>query len=193
MMHTDAGHKNVLGFWIYLMTDLLMFAVLFATYAVLRTSTFGGPTENELFSLPFVLIETMILLTSSFTVGVAILNVDREKNAIRHVATWLIITFVLGVSFLAMELDEFGKLIADGHNWQSSAFLSSFFSLVGTHGLHIASGLLWILIMLVKMWQRGEINHNTARQITLLSLFWHFLDVVWIFIFSFVYLMGVGL
>jgi cytochrome o ubiquinol oxidase subunit 3 len=163
----EAAHsfdKNTFGFWIYLMTDLLMFAVLFATYAVLHNNTFGGPSSRELFSLPSALIETLILLTSSFTCGLAI-------------------------SFLWLEVTEFRSMIAEGHSFQTNAFLSSFFTLVGTHGLHITFGLIWMAIMMVYVLIKG-LNHNIARKLTLLSLFWHFLDIVWIFIFTIVYLMG---
>ncbi len=172
------------------MTDLLMFAVLFATYAVFRNNTFGGPGEQELFSLPFVLTETLILLTSSFTAGLTMLALHRENK--NQVTVWLIITFLLGGAFLYMEVSEFNKLIAEGHTWQTSAFLSSFFTLIGTHGLHIAVGMFWITTLLIKMWSQG-MTTSTVRQITLLNLFWHFLDIVWIFIFSIVYLMGASL
>lgn len=176
------------GFWIYLMTDLIMFAVLFACYAVLHTATAGGPTTNELFNLPFVLIETLLLLMSSFTIGLAILASHQQK--IRNVISWLVVTGILGATFLSMELYEFNKLIAEGSGFTRSAFLSSYFSLVGTHGVHIAVGLLWIIIMIIATLRKG-LTASNIRKITLLSLFWHFLDIVWIFIFTIVYLMGV--
>ena len=179
--------KIFFGFWVYLMTDLLMFAVLFATYAVLRNNTFGGISIQEIFDPPFVLVETLILLTSSFTCGLAILAVNRNNKNL--VLTWFRVTFLLGVAFLTMELTEFSHLISEGSSFQASAFLSSFFTLVGTHGLHIAVGLLWMTVLLVKTWQRG-LETSTKRQLTLLSLFWHFLDLVWIFIFTIVYLIG---
>jgi cytochrome o ubiquinol oxidase subunit 3 len=186
-MEHERNDTTFLGFWIYLMTDLVMFAVLFSTYAVLHTSTFGGPTSQQLFHLPFVLIETMILLTSSFTMGLAILSIEAKK--IRSVVSWLTVTGLLGVAFLSMEIYEFHNLIRDGATFTRSAFLSSYFSLVGTHGLHIAVGLLWIIIMLFIIARRG-LSESTARKLTLLSFFWHFLDIVWIFIFTIVYLMG---
>lgn len=187
-MEHDRNDKITFGFWVYLMTDLIMFAVLFAAYAVLHGNTFGGPSARELFNLPNALAETLILLTSSFTCGLAMLAVHRnEKNTS---LVWLGTTFFLGISFLAMELTEFGQLIFDGNTWQRSAFLSSFFTLVGTHGFHITSGLIWIFIMMIMVSRRGLTPTNT-RKLVSLSLFWHFLDIVWIFIFTFVYLMGV--
>ncbi len=178
----------VFGFWVYLMTDLLMFAVLFACFAVLRGRTYGGPLESELISLPFVLIETLFLLTSSFTVGLAM--VYAKAKDLKSVIISLIITFVLGAGFLLMELYEFNKLISEGHTWQSSASLSSFFALVGLHGIHIGAGLVWLFIIILYIKKRGLIPLS-IRKLTLFSLFWHFLDIVWIFIFTIVYLMGV--
>lgn len=182
-----ANDRVAFGFWVYLMTDLLMFAVLFATFAVLRDSTYGGPSGRELFSLPFVLIETFILLTSSFTAGIGMLAARLgNKN---QVLAWFGITFLLGLSFLGMELYEFAEFIHEGHTWQASASLSAFFTLVGTHGLHITSGLLWMATTMIFIWKRG-LNEHMVRKLGLLSLFWHFLDIVWIFIFTIVYLMA---
>lgn len=180
--------KTFFGFWTYLMTDCMLFATLFATYVVLQHSTAGGPSGRELFNLPFVLTETIILLTSSFTAGIAVLGIQRQSRG--QIMTFLIITFVLGAAFLGLELSEFSRLAADGSSWQRSGFLSAFFTLVGTHGLHIASGLLWLVVVATQLWQRGVTAH-VARRLTLFGLFWHFLDVVWIFIFTIVYLMGV--
>jgi cytochrome o ubiquinol oxidase subunit III len=183
----QANERIMFGFWVYLMTDLLMFAVLFATFAVLRDSTFGGPTGRELFSLPLALAETLILLTSSFTAGVGMLAARRgSKN---QVLVWFGITFLLGLAFLGLELNEFAKFIHEGHTWQSNASMSAFFTLVGTHGLHITSGLLWMGTTLGFIMTRG-LNSQLVRKLTLLSLFWHFLDIVWIFIFTIVYLMA---
>lgn len=180
--------KTQLGFWVYLMTDIVLFATLFATYAVLRESTFGGPSGKELFDMPFVLTETLLLLTSSFTCGLAIIALHRQNKT--QVLGWFLITFLLGVAFLVMEVTEFRQLLHEGNGWQRSGFLSSFFALVGTHGLHILVGLLWMLMMGVQIIQKG-ITHHTSRRLVLLGMFWHFLDVVWIFIFTIVYLMGV--
>ena len=173
------------GLWVYLMTDLLMFAVLFAVYAVLRGSTFGGATGKELFSLPLALTETLILLTSSFTSGLGMLAARRGNK--RPVLMWFGITFLLGASFLGLEIREFAEFVHEGHTPQSSAFLSSFFTLVGTHGTHITFGLLWMITSMVFVQIRG-LNANMVRKLSLLSLFWHFLDIVWIFIFTIVYL-----
>jgi cytochrome o ubiquinol oxidase subunit 3 len=177
-----AASKTIFGFWVYLMTDCVLFATLFAVFAVQRHSTFGGPGGQELFSLPFVLTETLILLTSSFTCGLGIL-----KNL---VFTLFGITFLLGAAFLSLELNEFHKLALEGNSWQRSGFLSAFFTLVGTHGAHITAGLLWMTVMMMRIYQRGLTSANIKR-LTLLSLFWHFLDIVWIFIFTIVYMMGV--
>jgi cytochrome o ubiquinol oxidase subunit 3 len=181
--------KTMLGFWTYLMTDCVLFASLFATYAVLRGSTFGGPSDRELFDLPFVLVETLLLLVSSFTAGLAILGMHARSKS--QVIVWFSITFILGASFLAMELTEFSHLVAEGNSWSRSGFLSAFFTLVGTHGLHIATGLLWLGVLLFQVIRRG-FTASVTRRLVLFSLFWHFLDIIWIFIFTIVYLMGVA-
>lgn len=184
---TAIRERKTLGFWIYLMTDCLLFGSLFATFAVLRTNTFGGPSGADIFNLPFVLTETMILLTSSFTMGLAVLGMARGYK--KQALIWLVVTLLLGATFLAMELTEFSHLITDGHGWQQSAFLSSYFVLVGTHGFHIAVGLLWLAVVGVRLMKRG-FKATDIHRLSLLGIFWHFLDVVWIFIFSFVYLIG---
>jgi cytochrome o ubiquinol oxidase subunit 3 len=185
--HAQSNAKVQFGFWTYLMTDCLLFASLFATYAVLHNNTFGGPDGKELFSLPFVLAETMILLISSYTCGLAMLAA-RQKS-ISGVLGWFGVTFLLGLAFLTMELTEFHKLVIEGNSWQRSGFLSSFFTLVGTHGAHITSGLIWIVLMMVQVVRKG-LGGSTMKRLAMLSMFWHFLDVVWIFIFSIVYLLG---
>lgn len=179
--------KTVFGFWIYLMTDCVLFASLFATFIVLRGNTFGGPSGSEIFSMPYVLAETMILLVSSFTCGLGMLaayNKDKAKTIF-----WFGATFLLGLAFLAMEIYEFNHLIQEGHSWRASAFLSAFFTLVGTHGLHISIGLGWIAFLIARIRSQGITKINLKR-LTLLSLFWHFLDIVWIFIFTIVFLVG---
>ncbi len=184
--HEAAANDRVMfGFWIYLMTDLLMFAVLFAVYAVLHSHTLGGETGRDLFSLPLALTETLILLTSSFTCGIGMVAARRGIKA--RALLWFGITFALGLAFLSLELKEFAEFIHEGHTLRSDAFLSSFFVLVGTHGLHITSGLLWMAITLIFVIKRG-LNSHIIRKLALLSLFWHFLDIVWIFIFTIVYL-----
>lgn len=181
----EADDRIIFGFWIYLMTDLLMFAILFATFAVLHNNTLGGETGRQLFSLPQALTETIILLTSSFTCGIAMIAA-RQRNKLQTLL-WFGITFLLGLSFLGLELREFSEFIREGHTPHTNAFLSSFFALVGTHGLHITFGLLWMAITLFFVAKRG-INRHMLRKLTMLSLFWHFLDIVWIFIFTIVYL-----
>lgn len=180
-----ADDRTMFGFWVYLMTDLLMFAVLFAVFAVLRDSTDGGPGVVDLLSPDLAFINTLLLLTSSFTAGVGMLAAWRRDKS--QTLLWLGITFLLGFVFLCVELFEFYELIHAGHTMQSSAFLSSFFVLVGTHGLHIISGLVWLGAILVYVMKHG-LTHSNVRKLALLSLFWHFLDIVWIFIFTVVYL-----
>jgi len=182
-------NRSSVGFWIYLMTDCLLFASLFATFAVLRNATAGGPAGSDIFELPLVLTETVILLLSSFTCGMALLGL-KTKN-IRQIFIALGATYILGVAFLSIEVAEFAKLISEGHSWQQSAFLSAFFTLVATHGLHILAGLIWLVVLVVVLSRKG-ITPKFARQLTLFGLFWHFLDLVWIFIFTVVYLMGVA-
>lgn len=177
------------GFWVYLMTDCVLFATLFAAYAVLHNSTNGGPNAAELFSLRYVLVETLLLLTSSFTIGLAALAIDTRKR--RAALAWLVTTFILGTAFVAMEVHEFQHLIQEGNGPSRSAFLSSYFTLVGTHGLHILVGLIWMIVLAVIVLKRG-LNDVNGRQLGLLSMFWHFLDVIWIFIFTVVYLIGVS-
>ncbi|GGX92247.1 cytochrome o ubiquinol oxidase subunit III [Litchfieldella qijiaojingensis] len=186
--HHDAGGIKVFGFWVYLMSDLVIFGSLFATYAVLMKGTAGGPTGADIFELPFILVETFLLLFSSFTYGMAVLAMNAGR--IGQIKAWLGITFLLGAAFVGMEIYEFQHLIHEGFGPDRSAFLSAFFTLVGTHGLHVTFGLIWILVMLVQLHTKG-LNDVTRPRILCLSLFWHFLDIVWICVFSFVYLMGV--
>lgn len=198
MNHTDAlthreleehqvRERKTLGFWIYLMTDCVLFASLFAVFAVLRNATAGGPSGADLFDMPFVLVETMLLLTSSFTVGLAVLA---AKDGFKGQSlAWLACTFVLGAGFLGMELYEFAHLIQEGAGPQTSAFLSAFFVLVATHGIHIAVGLLWLLVVAYRLW-RFNFKKKDVFRLTIFGLFWHFLDIIWIFIFSIVYLIG---
>ena len=183
----EKDNVSIFGFWVYLMTDCVLFASLFATFAVLRNNTYGGSPGSELFSLPYVLTETLLLLTSSFSCGLAMLAARRGDK--RSVLLLFGLTFLLGAAFLGLELSEFRHLAADGNSWRRSGFLSSFFTLVGTHGLHISIGLLWMAISMYQVVRRG-LGRTTIRRLTMLSLFWHFLDIVWIFIFTIVYLLG---
>ncbi len=184
----EKASKTELGFWLYLMTDAMLFASLFATYMILRHSVNGGPGTHELFSLTFVLAETIILLTSSYTVGLA--HLALKNGRMREFARYFVTTIVLGISFLVLELSEFRSLIAEGHTWQTSAFLSGFFTLVGTHGIHILVGLIWAIVLGWALHRQGP-SVDMQRKFGLFSLFWHFLDIVWIFIFTIVYVLGV--
>jgi cytochrome o ubiquinol oxidase subunit 3 len=188
---TDEHHpeeSTMLGFWIYIMSDCLIFAVLFATYAVLGHSYAAGPSPADLFELPVVAINTSMLLFSSITYGFAMLMM--AKNDMKATLLWLAITGVFGAVFVGLELNEFWHLIQEGAGPQRSAFLSAFFTLVGTHGLHVTVGIVWLVTLMIQVGQRGLIAEN-KRRLMCLSMFWHFLDVVWIGVFSFVYLMGV--
>jgi cytochrome o ubiquinol oxidase subunit 3 len=185
--HEPAAGSTLLGFWIYLMSDALIFATLFATYGVLSTSYAGGPTQRELFELPLVALNTAILLVSSITYGFAMIAMQQGK--LGGTRLWLIVTALLGASFVGVELYEFGNLIAEGATPQRSAFLSAFFTLVSTHGLHVSFGILWIGVMLFQLGQRG-LHPENQKRLMCLSMFWHFLDVVWIGVFTFVYLLG---
>ena len=184
--HPENGTS--LGFWLYLMSDCLIFAGLFATFGVLGRSYAAGPTGKELFDLSLVAINTAFLLASSITFGFAMLQ--KQKKNVNGTLLWLAITGLLGAAFLAVELYEFHHLIHQGATPQRSAFLSSFFTLVGTHGIHVTFGLIWLITLMIQIKKHGLIEAN-VRRINCLSMFWHFLDVVWIGVFTFVYLMGV--
>jgi cytochrome o ubiquinol oxidase subunit 3 len=183
----ETGSTTLLGFWIYLMSDCILFAAVFAAYVVLSGATASGPAGKDLFDLPYVLLETFCLLTSSLTCGLAMLAVGRGRS--REVLGWLVATFVLGLAFIGMELHEFHGLIAARAGPDRSAFLSGFFTLVGTHGLHVAAGLLWTSVLIAQVLQRGLTRTNETR-LMCFSLFWHFLDVIWIGVFTVVYLRG---
>ena len=184
----EPGSATLLGFWIYLMCDALIFATLFATYGVLSSSYAGGPTPREIFELPLVALNTALLLVSSITYGFAMIAMQEGK--LGGVKFWLVVTGLLGAGFVGVELHEFGTLIAEGATPQTSAYLSAFFTLVATHGLHVTFGIVWICVMLVQLGQRGLVPDN-QRRLMCLSMFWHFLDIVWIGVFTFVYLLGV--
>lgn len=195
--HHDDHHDHdavvtanaTLGFWIYIMTDLILFATLFIGFQVLREHSAGGATQYEVFkeSLGFVFVETLVLLTSSFTFGMAHLA-QAQKN-IGKLQFWLCATFVLGAVFIGMEVYEFKHLIHAGQGPQVSAFLTSYFSLVGTHGLHVTSGLIWLAVIIFQIKKFG-LNATTNRRLMMLSIFWHFLDIVWVCVYTEVYLLG---
>ncbi|GAB4070785.1 cytochrome o ubiquinol oxidase subunit III [Ancylobacter sonchi] len=181
------GHSTALGFWIYLMSDCLIFAILFATFGVLGGNYAAGPGPRDLFDLNLVALNTTMLLLSSITYGFAMLAMDKER--VKATQVWLVITAVFGLAFLSIELYEFHHMIHEGAGPQRSAFLSAFFTLVGTHGLHVTFGIIWLVTLLVQVQKRGLITAN-KRRLMCLSMFWHFLDVVWIGVFTFVYLLG---
>jgi cytochrome o ubiquinol oxidase subunit III len=181
------GSSTMLGFWLYLMSDCLIFAMLFATFGVLGSNYAAGPSPKDLFDLPLVALNTSMLLLSSITYGFAMLTMD--KNRIASTQIWLAITGLFGLAFISIELYEFAHMIHEGATPQRSAFLSTFFTLVGTHGLHVTFGLVWLVTLMVQVARRGLIPAN-RRRLMCLSMFWHFLDVVWIGVFTFVYLMG---
>lgn len=184
---TNADSIDLFGFWMYIMTDCILFATLFAAFAVLHNHMYGGPSLKELVSLPYVFGESMFLLLSNLTYGLALLGLYKNKRA--KLVKWLIISIILGAGFLGMELNEFVHLVREGHSWQSSAGMSAFFTLVGTHGLHVFFGLLWMIILTIQT-TAFKTNANMHRRFTYLGLFWNFLDIVWIFVFTVVYLMG---
>ncbi|ANY15318.1 cytochrome o ubiquinol oxidase subunit III [Bordetella pseudohinzii] len=187
----EAHHPQngtLLGFWVYLMSDCLIFACLFATYGVLGRNYADGPTGAELFDLPLVAVNTSLLLLSSITYGFAMLEMQRKR--LGGVQAWLAVTGILGLGFLSLELYEFAHLIAEGAGPGRSAFLSAFFTLVGTHGLHVTFGIVWLLTMMAQLRLHGLIPAN-RRRLMCLSMFWHFLDLIWVGVFTFVYLMGV--
>ncbi len=184
--HPENG--TALGFWLYLMSDCLIFAALFAAYGVLGRSYAAGPNGAELFDLTLVAINTAFLLLSSITFGFAMLR--KQLGDVKGTLVWLAVTGLFGLAFLGLELYEFAHLIHQGAGPQRSAFLSSFFTLVGTHGLHVTFGLVWLVVLMLQIGKHGLIHEN-KRRLMCLSMFWHFLDVVWIGVFTFVYLMGV--
>ena len=186
--HHHPENGTLLGFWIYLMSDCLIFACLFATYAVLGRNYAGGPTGAELFDLPLVALNTALLLLSSITYGFAMLAMQARKK--QNTLVWLAITGLLGAGFIYFELYEFLHLIHEGAGPARSGFLTSFFALVGTHGLHVSFGIIWLIVLLFQINKHGLTPEN-GRRLMCLSMFWHFLDVVWIGVFTFVYLMGV--
>ncbi|OUS69783.1 cytochrome o ubiquinol oxidase subunit III [Paenibacillus sp. MY03] len=186
--HHDQEGMKVFGFWLFLITDVILFGTLFATFVVLRLNTAGGPTGAELIEINGIIISTFILLTSSFTSGVALLEMNRGNK--KGLITWLIITALLGASFIYLEVTEFIHLVHEGATIGTSAYWSSFFTLVGTHGLHVSVGLVWMVALIIQLARRG-ITDVTKRKVNVISLYWHFLDVIWIFVFTIVYLMGV--
>lgn len=186
--HSDTAANQVFGFWIYIMTDLILFAAIFATFAVVGRNHADGPTGKELFDLPYLFGETMVLLFSSATYGFAMLAVQNGRKTL--VLTGLAVTFLLGLGFISMEINEFHRMVLEGNGPERSAFLSAFFTLVGTHGLHVIVGLIWMTVMMGQIIIKG-LSAPVRSRLTRLSVFWHFLDIVWIGVYSIVYLVGV--
>lgn len=184
---TEDGSLKIFGFWVFLAAEVVLFSCLFATYLVLHGRTAGGPVSAKLYDVNGFLTETLLLLTSSFTCGIAIFEMHRGSK--KGLITWLIITILLGLGFIGMEVSEFVKYVSMGAVLQRSAYLSSFFILVGTHGAHVSLGILWMLGITIQLIRHG-ITPITARKAFIVSLYWHFLDVVWVFIFTVVYLTG---
>lgn len=181
------SQMNILGFWIFLGAEIVLFSTLFASYFVLEHNTAGGPAGQDIFILKDVLIETFILLTSSFTAGLAIHSMRNQHQ--KGLFIWMIITLLLGAGFLYMEINEFIHYIHEGATLQTSGFTAAFFTLLGTHGAHVTFGIVWISLLLVQLVRRG-LTEKTSTKFFIAGLYWHFLDVVWIFIFTFVYLKG---
>lgn len=177
------------GFWIWLISDIILFSAFFATYAVLSENTAGGPSGRELFSVGTVAAETACLLLSSFTCGIAMIGAHARKTAWYYGG--MALTFLLGAGFLTLELREFAALIADGAGPSRSAFLSAFFALIGCHGLHVSAGMLWLLTMAAQVRAKG-FRADIQRRLLCFSLFWHTLDIIWVALFSLVYLVGVA-
>jgi heme/copper-type cytochrome/quinol oxidase subunit 3 len=188
--HSDHPEPDlwIFGFWIFLVSDLIIFASLFATYAVLYTHTANGPTPKQIFDVTGFTAETLFLLTSSFTCGLATYSMRRGHRG--WLVAWLTVTLILGLLFIGFEVNEFATNVMNGYTMSTSAFLSAFYTLVGTHGCHVSLGICWMTAILIQVIQRG-ITEVTARKVFVVGLYWHFLDVVWVFIFTVVYLTGV--
>ena len=186
--HADTVAIQTFGFWIYLMSDLVLFSTIFATFAVIGHNYAGGPSGKDLFDLPYTFVETMFLLFSSVTYGMAVLAMYNGKKG--PVLKWLTITFLLGLGFIFMETHEFHGMILDGNGPQRSGFLSAFFTLVGTHGAHVTFGLIWMAVMIGQVVVKG-LTTTVRGRLLRLSMFWHFLDIVWIGVFTVVYLRGI--
>ena len=188
--HRGPASKSIVvpyGFWLFILSDMVLFSALFASYATLVHATDGGPITNQLFDRKLVAVETLALLSSSFVCGLAMIAAKRKNMALTQV--WLLLTGLTGLVFLGIELFEFGKMISEGAGPQRSAFLSSFFTLVGCHGAHVTAGLLWLGTMMAQIWAKGFQQH-IIRRLLCFSIFWHALDIIWVAIFTIVYLIG---
>lgn len=189
--HHDSYSKTLFGFWLYLMTDFVLFGTLFAIFSVLRDRTSGGPSGQELFSLPHALVQTLILMVASFTSGVA--GAYAHRNEKRRSLLYFLITALLGVGFVVMQTAEFSQILAAGHSWKNSAFLSAFFTVTATFWAHMLFAILFTLAIGLFVWKGDrDIDLRSLTRLTCLRQFWQFLYVVWVFIFTIVYLLGVN-
>ncbi len=184
----ETYEKTIFGFWIYILTDFVLFATLFAVFFVLRKETFGGPTPRDIFDLPYSLLQSYLLLISAFTSGLA--GVYSHRRQVQGTVIFFALTAILGALFLTFEMFEFSQLLQQGGSWKVSAFMSAFFTLVGTHAVHVIFGIIWVPLLLYTVWRDG-INLMVLRRLTSLRMFWQFLNIIWTFIFIVVYLMGV--
>lgn len=187
--HHDVYSKTLFGFWIYLLTDFMLFGTLFAVYAVLQNKTFGGPSPRDLFHLSLTFTQTLIFLCSAFTIGLG--NTFAHRKNKKGTLFFFALTFLLGIVFMGIEWSEFMRFLEGGDSWRNSAFLSIFFTLIGTHGFHVLFGILWMIVLMIPVCRKG-ITPTGLKRLTCLRMFWQFLNVIWIFIFSFVYLIGVS-
>ncbi|MTT30880.1 cytochrome aa3 quinol oxidase subunit III [Terrilactibacillus sp. BCM23-1] len=188
---TEEGSNKILGFWVFLGAEIVLFSALFSVYLVLHSHTAGGPTSKDLFEVKEFMIETFLLLISSFTCGLG--TIELRRHNVKGLVAWLVVTLLLGLGFIGMELNEFITYVTVEHaTLQTSAFLSGFFVLVGTHGAHVSFGIVWMICVIIQLLRRG-VTPVTARKAFIIGLYWHFLDVVWIFIFTAVYLTGLVL
>lgn len=187
-IYNDEYSRTVFGFWVYLLTDFMMFATIFAVYAVLHKNPFGGPGPRELYDLPAVMNQTWVLLVAVFFVGLGGASAHRKHNG--QTITYFAVTFILGIVFLWLLFGDFSRLVEQGHTWKNNGYLSSYFTLIGTFAVHIVFGLLWTIVLLLPVMRHG-LDLVSIRRLTCLRMFWQFLNIIWIFIFSIVYLLGV--
>lgn len=187
--HHDAYSKTIFGFWLYLLTDFVLFATILAVYFVLRHGTFGGPSAKDLLPLSFTCMQSVFLLLSAFFSGLG--NTYAHKNEKKKTAFLYGVTFLMGLIFLGMVFSGFSTLIQEGNDWSRSAFLSAYFTLVGTHAFHVVAALIWTVVFLPLIWLRG-FTSVTLQRLTCLRLFWQFINMIWVGIFTMVYLMGVN-
>lgn len=185
--HHDDYSKTTFGFWLYLLTDLMFFATIFSTYAVLKKSTFGGPGAKDLFSVSYAMIETLMMLTCAFIAGIGGVYAHRKSKGGTIIS--FVLAFLLGGAILGMIWHEFSHVFAGGYDWRSSAYLSAYFTLLGTFALHLIGGLLWTIVLLPPLFKVG-ITSLHLKRMSCLRIFWQFLSIVWVFIFTFVYLLG---